>query len=113
MQMGLAHDHGAGLAQARRHCRIGLRNAEFLSVETGAARRRKTHDVKAVFDRNRNTEKGWPLLRLRKPAAQRLGFRQGALLVDGQKHIVAGIAVGAGKRFAGRPRRTRRGQGVF
>ena len=81
-----------------------VRNAEFLRIETGAARRGKTRDIEAIFNRDGNAEKSWPLLRLRKAGVQGLGFRERAFLVHGQIHIAAGIAVGAGKRFAGQAR---------
>ena len=113
MQMGLAHDQGAGLSQPRSHGGVSRRDAVLLRIEMGAASGRVARDIEAIFNPDGDAEQQRPLLRVGKAGSQGLRFRKHAFAVQGQIHVTAGVAIGARQRFLCLYSRLARGKGCF
>src|SRR5271155_3588607 len=83
VQVGLADNYRAGSAKLCGHFRVAACNAVLFRIEAGAGAGGKTRDVKAVLDRDRNTEEEGPLLRQREVGSDGLRLCQCAFLVHG------------------------------
>ena len=113
MQMGLAHDHGAGLSQPRSHGGVGRRDAVLVRIEMRAASGRVARDIEAILNPDGNAEERRPLRRLGKAGSKRLRFRQYPFAIHRQIHIPPGVAVSARQRFLRLCRRLVRRQGCL
>ena len=65
MQMGLAHDYGAGLSQARSYGGVSRSDAILFCIEMGPASGGVARDIEAIFNPDRDAKERRPPRRVR------------------------------------------------
>jgi hypothetical protein len=99
MQMGLAHDYGAGLSQARSYGGVSRSDAILFCIEMGPASGGVARDIEAIFNPDRDAKERRPPRRVREARGEGLRFREHAFAIQREIYVSANVAVGARKRF--------------